>query len=387
LSALLKHFTIGPDATQIGIAQYSDNPRLEFGLDTHMDVPSLIAGVGGMRYKGGNTATGKALTFALDQVFGRSSRPNAQKVVLVITDGESLQDTVTEPARRLRENGVEIFSIGVGDEINLLELQDMATDPDTNHVFQVGGYNAISGITAQVLKDICRIKVICADLLIPAHGSKDCSKEQAIVGVVCNFECNMGYEIRGSPMRECLQEGGWSGTQPVCERSTCPELAAPQYGRLSCTEGIRIGSQCRTTCLEGYRIHGSEATECLINERWSNPLPTCERVRCPRLQVDLSPHLRMECTEGNIYRSSCSFSCDIGWELRGKDTLECSSHGAWTGNIPYCQEITCGKLSSPSHGSVQCSHRDRYNSKCQYTCDHGYELIGSQVRHYLFQKI
>ena len=192
LAVLLKHFTIGPDATLIGIAQYSDNPRLEFGLDRYTTTDTLIKAVEAMKYKGGNTASGKALTFALDQVFGRSSRPNAQKVVLVITDGESLQDTVTEPARRLRENGVEIFSIGVGDEINLLELQDMATDPDTNHVFQVGGYNAINGITSQVLKDICRIKVLCADLLTPAHGSKTCTKEDATVGVLCNFACDQG---------------------------------------------------------------------------------------------------------------------------------------------------------------------------------------------------
>ena len=200
--------------------------------------------------------------------------------------------------------------------------------------------------------------------------------------------------------------------KPVCERSTCPELAAPQYGRLSCTEGIRIGSQCTTTCLEGYRIQGLERTECLINERWSNALPRCELVRCPLLQIELSPHLKMDCSEGNIYRkwykffsirlldtsnllkfhiilennifcifirSSCSFSCDVGWELRGKDTLECNANGQWTGNVPYCQEITCGKLAAPAHGSIQCTSRDRYNSKCRYDCEPGYELIGAQV--------
>ena len=106
---LLKHFTIGDDATLIGIAQYSDSPQLEFGLHDHKTTDSLISAVGKMKYKGGNTATGRALTFALEQVFNRSSRPDAQKVVLVITDGESLQDSVTEPARRLRENGVEVI--------------------------------------------------------------------------------------------------------------------------------------------------------------------------------------------------------------------------------------------------------------------------------------
>ena len=110
----MKHFTIGDDATLIGIAQYSDSPQLEFGLHDHKTTDSLIRAVGNMKYKGGNTATGRALTFALEQVFNRRARPNAQKVVLVITDGESLQDSVTEPARRLRENGVEV---------NMLDLQ------------------------------------------------------------------------------------------------------------------------------------------------------------------------------------------------------------------------------------------------------------------------
>ena len=213
----------------------------------------------------------------------------------------------------------------------------MATDPDTSHVFQVGGYNAITGITSVVLKDICRIKVICPDLLVPAHGSKDCSKDQAIVGVVCEFRCDPGYDLRGSATRECLQEGGWTGIQPKCERSTCPELAAPSFGRLSCTDGIRIGSQCTTTCLHGYRIVGSDHTTCQMNERWSDDLPRCDLVKCPALNVHLSPHLRMECTSGNLFRSTCNFMCDVGWELRGDDQIECQAGGEWNGQIPYCQ--------------------------------------------------
>ena len=80
------------DATLIGVAQYSDNPQLEFGLEYHQNYETLNRAVLGMQYKGGNTATGKALTFALEQVFNKSSRPSSQKVVLVITDGESLQE-------------------------------------------------------------------------------------------------------------------------------------------------------------------------------------------------------------------------------------------------------------------------------------------------------
>ena len=39
------------------------------------------------------------------------------KTAVIITDGESLLDDVTEPARKLRESGVEVFSIGVRDAL------------------------------------------------------------------------------------------------------------------------------------------------------------------------------------------------------------------------------------------------------------------------------
>lgn len=39
----------------------------------------------------------------------------AQKTLVVITDGDSILDTVDEPARLLHEAGVEVFSIGIGE--------------------------------------------------------------------------------------------------------------------------------------------------------------------------------------------------------------------------------------------------------------------------------
>merc|ERR1719197_1946787 len=115
-----------------------------------------------------------------------------------------------------------------------------------------------------------------------------------------------------------------------------------------------------------------------MNERWSDDLPRCDLVKCPALNVHLSPHLRMECTSGNLFRSTCNFMCDVGWELRGDDQIECQAGGEWNGQIPYCQLITCGNLKAPEHGRISCSNRDRYDSKCSYECDTGYELIGAQ---------
>ena len=42
--------------------------------------------------------------------------------------------------------------------------------------------------------------------------------------------------------------------------------------------------------------------------------------------------------------------------------------------------IVCGQISFPNHGSVECSDGDNYNSVCQFECDEGYDLNGSESR-------
>ena len=73
-------------------------------------------------------------------------------------------------------------------------------------------------------KDICRIKIICADLITPNHGSKTFTKVVAAVGVVCNFDCDAGYALIGSEQRECQAEGSWNGIQPQCYISKCSDI-------------------------------------------------------------------------------------------------------------------------------------------------------------------
>ena len=35
------------------------------------------------------------------------------------------------------------------------------------------------------------------------------------------FNCDLGYDLVGSPDRKCLLNGTWTGTQPVCKGVVC----------------------------------------------------------------------------------------------------------------------------------------------------------------------
>ena len=68
------------------------------------------------------------------------------KVTVLLTDGYSTDARfVAGSAKQLRDKGVNIFSVGVGHYVNPKELNTIATDPDSTHVFRLNSFNDLAG--------------------------------------------------------------------------------------------------------------------------------------------------------------------------------------------------------------------------------------------------
>ncbi|TKS90840.1 Collagen alpha-1(VII) chain [Collichthys lucidus] len=98
--------TIGPQATQIAVVHYSDEPRIEFRLNEFKDRNSVLRALRNLRYVGGNTRTGKGISYVLQELFQESlgMRPDVAHVLVLITDGRA-QDNVVPPSRIARALG------------------------------------------------------------------------------------------------------------------------------------------------------------------------------------------------------------------------------------------------------------------------------------------
>ncbi|XP_032815568.2 collagen alpha-1(XII) chain-like isoform X2 [Petromyzon marinus] len=146
---------IGPDGAQVAIAQFSDDARTEFLLSMHRDKESLLHTIENMRYKGGNTKTGRALTHVRDHLFVETGgmRRNVPKVLVVLTDGRS-QDETPLIAREIQLSGVSIFGIGIADA-DYTELVSIASQPTERHLFFVDDFNAFQKIEDELIAFIC----------------------------------------------------------------------------------------------------------------------------------------------------------------------------------------------------------------------------------------
>uniref|UniRef100_A0A8C8DH94 VWFA domain-containing protein n=1 Tax=Oryzias sinensis TaxID=183150 RepID=A0A8C8DH94_9TELE len=153
LREVVSGLDIGPDKVRVGLAQYSDEPYQEFLLKDHFDASSLLAAIERLPYRTGQTETGKAISFLLSQYFteegGSRARQRVPQIAVVITDGDS-SDDVEEPAQQLREQGVIVFGIGVG-QANLGELQLIANRPAQRFLFTIDNYQALQMLTSNIV--------------------------------------------------------------------------------------------------------------------------------------------------------------------------------------------------------------------------------------------
>uniref|UniRef100_A0A8C6JBX7 Uncharacterized protein n=1 Tax=Melopsittacus undulatus TaxID=13146 RepID=A0A8C6JBX7_MELUD len=155
LSNLISPFTIGQDKIRVGLSQYSSDPRTEWDLSTYSTKDQVLDAVRSLRYKGGNTFTGLALTHVLEQNLkpDAGARLEAEKLVILLTDGKS-QDDANLAAQTLKNLGIEIFAIGVknADEA---ELRQVASEPLELTVYNVLDFPLLSSLVGKLTRVLC----------------------------------------------------------------------------------------------------------------------------------------------------------------------------------------------------------------------------------------
>lgn len=150
LESVVDFFEIGANKTQIGLVTYSTNARVHFDLNDFSSKEDVLNRISAVRYTGGWTATALGLFQAgviLNPTQRRGVRPLSEgipRVVILLTDGRSNRISINNVATSLRNFGVQVYAVGVGN-IYLPELKFIASDPDPLHVFLLDSFNDAEG--------------------------------------------------------------------------------------------------------------------------------------------------------------------------------------------------------------------------------------------------
>uniref|UniRef100_A0A8U8BGD1 Uncharacterized protein n=1 Tax=Geospiza parvula TaxID=87175 RepID=A0A8U8BGD1_GEOPR len=226
----------------------------------------------------------------------------------------------------------------------------------------------------------------CAKLE-PKGGPMNCSHPYGDFSYnsTCEFGCHEGFERRGAGVLRCLPSQEWSANIPTCTGRAWQ--GAPDQGEMHCSHlhgNFTYGSMCAFSCQTGFALVGLQSRECTATGTWTGDTPHCEAVTCPVLRAPEKGELNCSHLHGDFtFGSTCAFSCQKGFVLKGPESRECTATGTWTGDATRCEAIACPVLRAPEKGEMHCSHLHgnfTYGSTCAFSCQKGFVLKGLESR-------
>ncbi|XP_068179666.1 collagen, type XXVIII, alpha 1b isoform X2 [Antennarius striatus] len=162
VNSVIDRASVKRDGTRVGVVLYSHINVVVVHLRQEATRDEIKSAVRSMTYLGEGTFTGSAIREA-NQVF-KAARKGVKKVAVVITDGQADKRDVVGLESAVLEaqgSGVDMFVIGVVNESDPLyeefrkELNLMASDPDSDHVYQISDFSMLPVVEKKLLSRIC----------------------------------------------------------------------------------------------------------------------------------------------------------------------------------------------------------------------------------------
>lgn len=178
---------------------------------------------------------------------------------------------------------------------------------------------------------------------------------------------------------ECLSGGVWNVRRiPQCVARYCGQAPSIVNGYVVSSTGPVLGSTASYACTENYQLTGSSTISCQANGTWSNP-PSCATVVvCPAItSIIIAGTVNITSGAGRTGGSVYEYSCDAGYQLVGSPIIRCNSSGIYSHPVPTCQRLQC-LVPTLANGQIQSGVQMLvdYGSTFAVVCDNSYRLVG-----------
>ncbi|XP_034532135.1 sushi, von Willebrand factor type A, EGF and pentraxin domain-containing protein 1 isoform X3 [Notolabrus celidotus] len=315
-------------------------------------------------------------------------------------------------------NPVESF-VGSMSQLNIWDrvltpqqIKVLASSCPASHVTHRGNVLAwpdfLSGVVGRV--KVNHNSIFCADCpkLENAVPHLHASTVEVSPGAQVQLSCDPGFYLLGEPVLQCQNRGEWSHPLPSCERVSCGPPHPLENGLFQGTD-FHAGSSLVYQCNAGFYLLGDTNVHCSNSGKWGGNSPACLDVDECALGSDCDEHASCQNTEGS-YICTCvqpysgdgknctepvkcqhpgtpefghidrskfpmgvevGFSCDDGYELIGSTRLHCLETGTWDGSSPYCRALSCPAPVAPEN-SILTGNNFTYGSKVTFSCMMGF---------------
>ncbi|XP_053296531.1 collagen alpha-3(VI) chain-like isoform X2 [Pleuronectes platessa] len=160
VAKMVDSFDLDQGKDKVAVVQYSNNPELNFNLNTYNTREEVFNHVTSLKPKGGRPQyIGKALQFVRDNVFvpnAGSRRNEGAKQILIVFAGGRSKDSPRGPASMLKAAGIVTFAVG-SRLSNSAELQVISSE--RNYTYSISDFVSLPRIQQNLMSHLNQVGV------------------------------------------------------------------------------------------------------------------------------------------------------------------------------------------------------------------------------------
>ncbi|XP_038675668.1 CUB and sushi domain-containing protein 3-like isoform X3 [Scyliorhinus canicula] len=193
------------------------------------------------------------------------------------------------------------------------------------------------------------------------------------------YVCHEGFEMVGKSVIECKENNTFVPAPPTCKPVEChlPEL--PANSKIGAGFGPVYGYRetISYVCNEGFEIVGASVVECKEGNTFIPAPPTCKPKNCGNPGEILNGYYEAPNT---TFETKASFYCNAGYWMVGRNYRLCKADG-WDSHIPKCEVVECHRPYLPINSKIKSGFGPTYKYKesISYICNSGFEMVGKNV--------
>ncbi|XP_050416277.2 sushi, von Willebrand factor type A, EGF and pentraxin domain-containing protein 1 isoform X2 [Patella vulgata] len=230
-------------------------------------------------------------------------------------------------------------------------------------------------------KPICEVIDCGKAPLAPGNSTTAKQASTTTYGATVIFKCKPGYfKTSGVYGSSCQLNGTWAAPTLVCKENVnyCSLASVVRFhnSRPFITTG-KLGDKVTYVCEIGHDMVGKGVSECVVSGNWTDPQTKCIPVDCGIPYVPPGANVTYNKT---VLRSSAQFVCGKEYAMRGLNVIICSANGQWTRG-PICIKKVSGCGPPPYYPLKRplTPRSTAEGSRAFYRCVAGYQPSGSAI--------
>ncbi len=160
VTSVISTLDIDYGSHRVGIASFGSYASIEFYLNDHGYLGDLIEAVDSIKWLDEMTNTSGGIRVMRKEIFNikYGDRKDVPNIGIIMTDGESNRDRkLTQfEADQARKEGIILYVIGVGDEVDMSEVESVANDPNSDFLFLSRDFVNLDRIKAPLMQRVAK---------------------------------------------------------------------------------------------------------------------------------------------------------------------------------------------------------------------------------------